>query len=156
MANRHTQEPVRDYAGFALNRVRIALEGQIAAVVGGGGGAPVNDDTLTAVAGETLGGHRAVYLNDAGQALYADASLDTCRRTIGLTTGAAAFGATATLQFEGVLVNVGWTWTGNEPVWLAATGLLTQTVPTSGYLFRVGVPMGATKLRVDPLLVAKL
>jgi len=112
--------------------------------------------TTSAAAGEALGGQRAVYVSNAGQALYSDKNLDICRRTIGLTTGAAASGATATIQTEGVMIEASWAWTGDEPVWLGATGLLTQTVPTTGYLFQVGIPIGPTKLRIEPQLVAKL
>lgn len=126
------------------------------ATVVGGGGTPVDSDTVVATAGETLGGNRAVYLNDAGQVLYASASVDTCKRTVGITTGAASSGAASTVQIEGVMTNGSWAWSGNETVWLAETGLLTQTVPTSGYLLRVGTSLGPTKLRIDPFLVAKL
>jgi hypothetical protein len=39
-------------------------------------------------------------------------------------------------------------------VFLGATGLLTQTPPASGYVMQVGVPVGSTKLRIEPQLVA--
>lgn len=110
---------------------------------------------ITPLAGETLSGHRAVYIADNGKAFYS-APDDSCRRTVGLTTGAAVLNATASIQTDGVLTEPTWSWTGNEPIYLVSNGMLTQTVPTTGYVFQIGVPAGPTKLRIEPQLIARI
>ncbi len=122
--------------------------------VGAGGTGPAT--TTTAIAGESLSGNRAVYIADDGKAYYADKDVASSRRTSGLTTGAVSLGATATVQLDGIVTEAGWAWAGDSPVWLLATGLLSQIAPTTGYLVQVGVPMGPTKLRIEPQLVAQL
>jgi len=107
-------------------------------------------------AGETLGGHRALYIANDGKAYYADPTAPTSKLLAGITTGAATVGGAAAVQTEGVITEPSWNWTSAGSVWLAASGQLTQTVPTSGYLVQVGVPMGPTKLRIEPQLVAQL
>lgn len=111
--------------------------------------------TVTRTAGEALGGTRAVRVAADGKAYYANPDA-TARFTIGITTGAALIGAPLTIQVEGELEEVSWSWTDSEVVWLAANGTLTQTVPTTGTLLQVGIPMGPTKLRIEPQLMAKI
>ncbi len=111
---------------------------------------------FSAVAGETLGGTRAVYVAADGKAYYADPSASTAKLLLGVTTGAAALGASVTIQTEGVLTEASWSWSATGSVWLTTTGQLTQTVPATGFLVQVGVPVGPTKLRIEPQLVAQL
>jgi hypothetical protein len=111
--------------------------------------------TLTAIAGEALGGHRAVYIAADGKAYYAGPTTHA-RLCSGITTGAASIGTTATIQTDGEIIEPSWSWIDSEVVWLAATGLLTQTVPTTGMAFQVGVPMGPTRLRIEPQIIAQL
>ena len=116
-----------------------------------------SDSTITtATAGEVLGGNRAVYIAGDGKAYYADRTAATSMLTSGVTTGAAALGAAATIQTTGVMTNGSWTWTGNNPVWLSTTGLLTQTAPTTNFLIQVGTAMGPTKLLIEPRAIAQL
>jgi hypothetical protein len=120
----------------------------------GGGGVAANN-SIEVTAGEALGGDRAVFVSTAdGKAYYADKSAAACRTLCGLTTGAAALGALVTVQTDGVVENIAWAWAGTDPVFLGATGLLSQTPPASGYVMQVGVPVGSTKLRIEPQLVA--
>lgn len=111
--------------------------------------------TVTRVAGEALGGNRAVRIADDNKAYYADPD-ETARLTIGLTTGAVVLGASASIQVEGEMEEPSWSWSDDEVIWLAADGMLTQTVPTSGHLFKVGIPMGPTRMRIEPQLIAKI
>jgi hypothetical protein len=115
----------------------------------------VPGDSLTVTAGQALGGHRAVYIAADGKAYYA-APDATSRLTIGITTGAASLSAPVTIQTGGEVDEPSWTWAATGPVWLAASGQLTQILPTTGYLFQVGIPMGPTRLRIEPQLVAQL
>lgn len=111
---------------------------------------------ISRTAGAALGGHRAVYvLLSDGKAYYANPDA-TARFTIGITTGAASSGAPVSIQCDGVMVEPSWSWSGSEVVWLGANGTLTQTVPTSGTAFQIGVPTGPTSLRLEPELIAKL
>ena len=111
--------------------------------------------TATRVAGEALGGNRAVRIAADNKVYYANPD-ETSRFTIGLTTGSATLGATVDFQTEGEMEEPSWSWSATEIVWLAANGTLTQTVPTSGHLFQVGIPMGPTRLRIEPQLIAKI
>ncbi len=117
------------------------------------------DDVLTAVregiivqktAGVALGGHRAVVLDATAKVIYADQSnLDHANKVLGITTGAAALNALAIIKTYGELTEPTWNWTLNQPVFLGANGLLTQTVPTSGFILIVGFPIEATKLFIE-------
>jgi hypothetical protein len=108
------------------------------------------NSNITKTAGVSLGGHRAVVLNSSGEAIYADSSILTHRdKVLGVTTGAASATADATIRTYGELVEPSWTWTLDEPVFLGLTGLLTQTVPTSGFVQRIGFPLTATSLFID-------
>lgn len=118
--------------------------------------APSSATTFQAIAGEALSGNRAVFIADDAKVYLSTQASVTSLRTIGLTTGAVALGATATIQTEGVYTEPSWTWSGNRPVWLSTSGLLTQTPPSSGYLFQIGVPVGPTRLLVEPQFIAQL
>lgn len=111
--------------------------------------------TTTATAGEDLGGHRGVRIGSDGLAYLSEPDA-TARLTIGITTGAAVSGAAATIQVDGEIEEPSWAWADSEIVWLGASGVLTQVPPTSGVSFQVGVPMGPTKLRIQPQLMGSL
>jgi hypothetical protein len=97
------------------------------------------------VAGINLGGNRVV----TGAAEYADCTdLETIGRAIGITTGAANTGLPVTIAASGELDG----FTGltlNEPVYLSTVGTTTQTVPTSGYMQKLGVAISTTKLLIN-------
>lgn len=112
---------------------------------------------VTANAGEALSGHRGVYVAADGLAYYADPANETGRLLSGITTGAAALGASASIQTDGAVDEPSWAWTaGGGPVWLGTAGALTQTVPVAGLLIQVGIPMGPTRLRIEPQVVARV
>lgn len=135
-----------------LELLRSAVMVLQSATGGGGSGSA----QFTAIAGEALSGHRAVYVGDDGQAYYASNGSANSTRTAGITTGAASLGATATIRPEGIVTEPSWTWSGSGPVWLGSSGNLTQTPPASGYLVQIGVPIGPTSLLVQPFVVARL
>jgi hypothetical protein len=111
--------------------------------------------TTIVEAGENLGGHRAVRVGADGLAWLAGPD-STARLTIGITIGAAVAGADATIQVDGAIEEPGWSWADDEIVWLGAGGVLTQVPPIAGVSFQVGVPMGPTKLRIQPQLMGSL
>jgi hypothetical protein len=80
----------------------------------------------------------------------------TARFCVGVTAGAALVGDPVDVQVEGILTESSWAWSGSEPVWLTSGGGLSQTRPTTGALFQVGVPAGTTALRIEPQMIAIL
>ena len=100
-------------------------------------------------AGENLGGHRVVIASN-GEAFYADSSdADDVGLVRGITVGAANDGDLATVQVYGPMVEPSWTWTPDLPIYFTSSGVLTQTLPTSGFLQQVAVAETATKIFID-------
>lgn len=100
-------------------------------------------------AGAALGGHRAVVI-ESGTAVYADKDTPLHRASvIGITQGAASMGVQVAIQTYGELTEPSWTWTPKQPIFLAANGLLTQTVPTSGFQLILGFAISATTIFID-------
>ncbi len=97
-------------------------------------------------AAENLGGHRVVTV----EGYYASKDTGTDKfKVLGITTGAASIGTTATVTTFGSIEESGWNWTVGNPVFLSTNGQLTQTAPTSGFSLIVGRPKTATNLFVD-------
>lgn len=119
---------------------------------GGGGAGPL---TVTHTAGEALGGHRAVAIASNGKAMLVSPGDTLADAVIGLTIGAAALNAAATIQTEGELSEAGWSWTAG-PIWLGASGVPTQTIPTTGSIVRLGEAVGPTTILINPRLVARI
>ena len=95
----------------------------------------------------SLGGHRAVALDDAGELVYADAVLGI--PAIGVIRDAFAAGAEVAVYRAGRVG--GFTGlTPAAPYYIASTGLLSLTAPAEGVLQPVGVAASATELLVDP------
>lgn len=112
--------------------------------------------TITRLAGEDLGGHRAVKIAIDGSALYANPADMDVEAICGVTTGAASDGETVDIQTAGEMTEPGWAWTPGGVIYLAASGVLTQVLPTSGSVFRMGTALGTNTMLVDPRLIAKL
>lgn len=103
-----------------------------------------SQETITA--SENLGGHRVITI----EGYYASKDTDTDKfKVLGLTTGAVSTGASATVQTFGSITENTWNWTVGEPVFLSTNGLLTQTIPTTGYRLIIGIPITTTTLFVD-------
>ena len=102
--------------------------------------------TATITAAENLGGHRVVTV----EGYYASKDTSTDKfKILGITTGAASIGTTATVTTFGSIEESGWNWTVGNPVFLSTNGQLTQTAPTSGFSLIVGRPKTATNLFID-------
>jgi len=117
--------------------------------VAGADGAPgvAGGVVVQCVAGEALGGHRVVVLNAVAEAVYASNAVPAhLHKVLGLTTGAAILGATATVQTGGEMVEPTWAWTLDAPIFLGTSGLLTQVEPTTGFSLVVAFPVTATKI----------
>jgi len=100
---------------------------------------------LSLTATTALSGHRAIATDNTGGAVYADSSdLNTKHSIVGISTGAATLGDSVTVQYSGNIINAGWLWTEQEPVFITTSGNLTQTAPTTGYRVIVGYAINAT------------
>jgi len=112
-------------------------------------------EALEATAGEALGGHRAVYI-DNGQAFYASAS-DTSipGQVVGITTQAAAAGGSVNIRFVGALDEAGWSFAPG-PVYVGINGVLTQTRPTSGWVMNIGVAVTPTRLLINKTMTIEV
>lgn len=115
----------------------------------GSGAGASNPFIVQHLAAAALSGHRAVLLNPGGQAVYASSDQPTALAVLGITTGAAASGATAFIQIQGEMVEPSWNWTPQALVFLGLNGLLTQAVPTSGYQVVLGVAQTPTSLFIS-------
>lgn len=106
-------------------------------------------------AGENLSGHRAIRVA-AGLAYYCDgtnsAHTGLC---IGITAGAATAGDDATVQTVGLMTEPSWTWT-EGPVFVGASGILTQSLSGLAFIQQVGIATSATTLDINPQLPIRI
>lgn len=107
--------------------------------------------TTNYTAGETLGGHRAVVFSNPTTVVYADSGNAAHRNYYaGITVGAASFNATVTVQRHGDIMNSGWSWVANAPVYFGASGILTQTPPIGNFIQIIGVATSTTHIFLAP------
>ncbi len=114
----------------------------------GGGSGEVVSKAYTA--GATVNGHRAVVFDDEHRVVHAEpGTLYNAGRVVGITTGSAVEDAAVTVHSYGELTEPSWSWTVHGDVFLGAGGVLTQSVPTSGAVLRLGYATAATSMFVD-------
>lgn len=107
---------------------------------------PSSTSTLSLTAAANVSGFTAVAISN-GQAVTASSALPGS--AVGIATGGAIAGATVTVQYEGLLSDPSWSWTPNQPIFIASNGVLTQSAPTVGYSQIIGYPIGTTSLLID-------
>jgi len=106
---------------------------------------------ITILAGATLSGHRAVKELSDGTVVYASKdTLGDRHAPIWLTLGAAASGTPVTVQTYGEVTEPSWAWTSGQPIWLGANGLLTQVIPSTGFVLQVASALEPTVLYWEP------
>ena len=111
---------------------------------------PPGSGAITLIAGQNLSGHCIICVNAAGQAVYADKDTPaTLQQVLGLTTRAALTGNPVTIIPEGEITEPSWTLNPRAPVYLGNNGQLTQTLPTTGAILQVGLPLSATQMLVN-------
>ena len=102
------------------------------------------------IAAIALGGHRVVAFNSSGELIYADKdTASQVKDVAGITIGAVSLGGSATVLKHGPLVELSWSWTPKQPIYCGSNGVLTQTVPTSGWARQVAFAETATKIFVE-------
>lgn len=108
-----------------------------------------NATSLIKTADQALGGGRIVRATGASNVDYADKDTPADMTTVlGVTLGAVISGADTTVVTLGEMVDVTWNWTPDGTLYLGSNGLITQTVPTTGFLICVGVALSATTILI--------
>lgn len=100
-------------------------------------------------AGENLGAQRLVTLRN-GELFYADTT-DTSDLglVVGMTLASTTIGQDTQVQYLGDMVELSWSWTVGAPVYFNASGVPTQTQPTSGFSQIIGFASSATKIYIQ-------
>ena len=125
--------------------------GSVVAVVGPPGASGMPD--INALAALPIGALKALGVNSLGEAHLADK--DFSHDVVGVSVTAAAALASIRIRVGGFIDDLSWNWS-QGPVWLGNGGQLTQEIPTTGSLVKIGFSAGATRLIVQPEFVAKL
>jgi len=106
--------------------------------------------TLSIVAAQNLSGHRMVVATSAG-AVYADpTNLAHADALLGLTTGAALAGNQVDVLVAGEIEEPSWSWTPGLPLYVIASGLLSHTPPSAGWVQMVALAVTATRILLTP------
>lgn len=109
---------------------------------------PASAQTLNLPAAHALSGHRAVVATTMGAA-YADPTNPAHQdAVVGITTGAALVGETATIQAVGEMTEPSWSWTPGLPIFVGAGGTLTHTPPSSGWVQSIATALTAQRIFV--------
>ena len=119
--------------------------------IGGGGGSSL----LSRIAESDVSGHRAVAASADGRVSHVGKADVDASNVMGISTGSALAAQSVSIQPSGEMQESSWNWSPG-PVWLGDNGLLTQTLPTSGLLVRIGIATAPTKLNVNPQVIAQL
>jgi hypothetical protein len=134
--------------------IRVETPEQLVVVSSGTQGPPgIPGDSINyvhMVAGQNLSGHRAVYTNNAGKLEYADKDIAiSADRLVGITTGAANTDSIAEVQIVGLLEEPSWNWDISGLIYIGSSGILTQSIPSSGYYYSIAFPVTPTKIFIN-------
>jgi hypothetical protein len=101
-------------------------------------------------AGTNLSGHRAIRVLSGVAYLCDGTNAAHIGRAIGISTGAAVAGADVEVQTAGLLTEPSWTW-ADGPVFVGASGVLTQSMVGMAYIHQIGLAVSATQIDINPL-----
>ena len=102
----------------------------------------------TLIAGETMNSTVPAMLDGSGTVFIADNTNPAhAGLVIGITAQAATIGNVIDINQGGKLSSVTWTWVAG-PIYVGA-GVLTQTLPVTGFIQQVAVALSATEIIVD-------
>jgi hypothetical protein len=107
--------------------------------------------TMTGIftAASDLGGHRVVRVSTPDAVNLATCADPECASApVGVTLGAAVAGSSILVATAGLVVEPSWTF-DLGPVYLGLGGALTQIVPASGFILRIGTAIAPTRLMVE-------
>lgn len=107
-------------------------------------------ETLGRVASGTVTGLRAVSATGANSVAETDPNdRESMTAFLGIAKGSALNNEAVDVQTLGVLTDVAFSWTVDEPIWIGASGQLTQVVPLGGFLRKVGVALSPTSMAIS-------
>ena len=102
------------------------------------------------IAGALLSALQIVSADNATTVLATDpSSAPSARAAIGIALNAAAGGAPVSVRTRGFLTDSSWNFTDGAAVYCGAGGVLTQTVPLTGQLLRVGTAVAPTSIFIE-------
>lgn len=109
----------------------------------------LGDYILTKKAGEAIGGHRVVKIEN-NKSYYADNSiiLDAFK-IIGITKGASSIDADCIITTYGEVEEPSWSWEEGKPLFLGTNGALTQTCPETGFILQIATVLNSKKIFID-------
>jgi hypothetical protein len=114
---------------------------------GGGGGGAVG--AASALAGESLGGHKVLYARSDGTvAVGSSSDVSQAGKIVGLSLAAAVQGATVQYIYFGPIDEPSWSWVPG-PVYLGTDGNPTQIYPTVGFVQQIGVASMPTRINMN-------
>lgn len=103
---------------------------------------------INVIAGENLGGHRAITLSN-GLARYADnTSLASVNKVIGITRGSCIVGDIIAIDSIGELNGFSDLIT-DMPVYLSINGIVTATIPSVGFIQQLGLAISTTTIVIN-------
>jgi len=106
-------------------------------------------ESVTNGSGSPISALAAVYRTSPNEVTLADNSVELESRVAGIALTSAAPGDSLTIISQGVHSDPFWTWIPQEPIFLGASGSLTQTPPTTGFRALVGYAVDATSLDIN-------
>ena len=107
-------------------------------------------ELLTKVAGENLGGHRAVIVDNDNKVYYGDrTNFAHMYKVVGITRGAANIGTNVEIQTYGLMTELSWNWIAGQPIFLGTNGLLTQIPPTTGFSLIIAKALTSTDIFIS-------
>jgi len=98
--------------------------------------------TQNYLAGEIISALRVVYASATDTVMYGDNTALNTTRVIGVALNSAALGGSVSVQLFGKIEDPFFTYNVNEPLYLGASGAITNTAPTSGYRTPIGKGLG--------------
>ncbi len=105
--------------------------------------------SYTYTAGEILGGHKAIVI-DNNLAYYTDCTnLDHINKPIGISSNASISGGNVTVVFYGEMEESSWNWNTEKPIWISTNGILTQIAPVTGFSCIIAFPITPIKIFID-------
>lgn len=112
---------------------------------------PLTSGQLSGDAAVPLAALRVVIKDATDRLALADAAVvSQASKTVGLTLQSFAQDEVAIAVLSSIVVDSGWTWDEELPIYIGSSGVLTQTQPTDGYVRRVATPISSDSLYFEP------
>lgn len=109
---------------------------------------PSGEGAIVVIAGENLGGGRIV-MHENDEAFYSSSDVtDDMDKVIGVTIGAVVIGADSNVRSSGELIDSSWSW-ASGPIYNGLNGIMTQTVPSTGFVLQVATALSPTKILIN-------